>query len=467
MLEQSVDQLQFDFLPQKPVVVQWRSGPISGDAGLLPIRQFDESWGYTRRLAACLVDRRCGPEHSHTQMLRQRVYGILAGYEDCNDHDTLRDEPVFKLIAGREVDDDPLASQPTLSRFENGVTCAELQALIDFAIDTGVEHLCDKHPRKRLPEHVTLDLDTTDDPCHGDQQLRLFHGYYDQYQYLPLIISEPTTKHVFLAWLRPGTLHASLGADDDLLRVAGKLREARPDVAIHVRADADFGLPVMMDCCEAVDESTGKPAFSYTFGLRGNAVLKRIAQPLIDKAVRRYECTGQKQRLFMRLEYQAQSWPHPRTVVAKAECHAGGTNLRFVVTSLDVPGVRQARKVYDDYVQRGSSEQRMDELKNGLSADRLSCHRFKAHFLRLLLHTAAYNLLNALRDHPDLPEVLRRGQPCNWRTHLIKVAATVTRSCRRILVTLAGQWPWAYLYTAVSRRALLPRVACGAAGPAP
>jgi hypothetical protein len=463
MSQQSVDQLQFDFLPQKPIVVQSRPQPVSGDAGLLPIRQFDHRWRYTQRLAGCLVDRRCDPDHAQIEMTRQRLYGILAGYEDCNDHDTLRDEPVFKLVAGRQVDDDPLASQPTLSRFENSATCAELQRLIDFLIDTGVERLRDKHSRKQLPAQVTLDLDTTDDPTHGDQQLTFFHGYYDQYQYLPLIISEPTTQHVFLAWLRPGTLHPTRGADDDLLRVVAKLRQARPDIHIHVRGDADFGLPAMMDCCEAVDENTGKPRFSYTFGLRGNVRLKKIAQPLMDKAQRRYERTGRKQRLFMRFTYQAESWPHPRQVVAKAECHDGGTNLRFVVTSLPAPGVRQARRIYDDYIQRGASEQRMDELKNGLSADRLSCHRFKANFLRLLLHTAAYNLLNALRDHPEVPHVLRLGQPCTWRTHLIKVAATVKQSCRRIVVTLAGQWPWAHFYLAVSRRALLP----GAAGPSP
>ena len=447
MLEQSVDQLSFSFLAQKPVVVQSRSQPISGDAGLLPIRQFDHGWGYTRRLAGCLVDRRIDPSHSHEQMTRQRIYGILAGYADCNDHDTLRDEPVFKLIAGRQPGDDPLASQPTLCRFENGVTPAELQRLIDFNIITGVERLEHQHDGQ-LPDRITLDLDTTDDPCHGDQQLRLFHGYYDQYQYLPLIISEPKTQHVFLSWLRPGTLHPTRGADDDLLRVVGKLRAARPDVAIHVRADADFGLPVMIDCCE-------KQGFSYTFGLRTNARLKKIAGPLMDKAVRRYQRTGRKQRLFMRFTYQADSWPHPRMVIAKAECHAGGTNLRFVVTNLPVPGTRQARGIYDDYIQRGTSEQRMDELKNGLAADRLSCHRFKANFLRLLLHTAAYNLLNALRDHDQTPEVLRRAQPDTWRTRLIKVAATVSQSCRRIVVTLAGQWPFADLYHAVARRAHL------------
>ena len=145
MLTQSVDQLQFDFLPQKPVVVQARPQPISGDAGLLPIRQFDQRLGYTRRLTACLIDQRSDPEHSHEQMVCQRIYGILAGYEDCNDHDTLRDEPVFKLVAGRQVEDDSLASQPTLSRFENSVTPSELQRGIDFLIDTGVEHLQQKH----------------------------------------------------------------------------------------------------------------------------------------------------------------------------------------------------------------------------------------------------------------------------------------------------------------------------------
>jgi hypothetical protein len=244
-------------------------------------------------------------------------------------------------------------------------------------------------------------------------------------------------------------MHPSKGADDDLMRVVGRLREARQDVKIHVRGDADFGVPVMMDLCE-------QEQFTYTFGLRSNKVLQRIAQPLMDKAVRRYERNGVKQRLFMRFMYQAGSWPHPRLVIAKAECHAGGTNLRFVVTNQSAPGVRHARQVYDHYIQRGESEQRMDELKNGLHGDRLSCHRFKANFLRLLLHAAAMNLLGAVRDHPDLPPLLRRGQPCTWRTNVIKVAAIIIQSTRRVVVELAAQWPNLPLHHAVSRRALLP-----------
>ena len=208
-------------------------------------------------------------------------------------------------------------------------------------------------------------------------------------------------------------------------------------------------MPTLLDGCE-------KHGLSYTFGLRSNAVLKRIAEPLMDTAMRRYARTSVKQRLFMRFRYAAESWPHERTVVAKAECHAGGTNLRFVVTSLDVPGKRQARQTYDDYVQRGESEQRMDELKNGLHADRLSCHRFKANFLRLLLHTAAFNLLNALRDHAGLPPLLRRAQPGTWRSHVIKVAATIVQTTRRVVVSLAGQWPFAHLYHAVFQHLLVP-----------
>jgi hypothetical protein len=451
-------QLTFDFLPDLPIIVQQHHGQLSSDAGLLPIRQFDQRWGYTDRLAACLHDPKpaAAREHSLLSMLRQRLLGILAGYEDCNDHDTLRDDPVFKLAAGgRLPDQDALASRPTLSRFENLPTPAVLQDIIDFTIATGIERLEQKHggggqspDRGTLPASVTLDLDATDDPTHGRQQLTLFHGYFGQYQYFPLIISEPTTRHVLLAWLRPGTAHASPGADDDLVRVVNALRKERPDIAVHVRADAGFGLPRMYEVCE-------QDGLTYTFGFATNPRLKKLTEGLMARAVERHGKTREKARLFECFQYQCDGWPHPRTVVAKAECHEGGTNLRFVVTNL--PGVAtpaDGEHTYDDYVQRGESEQRMDELKNGLHMDRLSCHRFMANFFRLLLHTAAFNLLNAVRDDPALPQVLRVGQPCTWRTMVIKVAAEIVQSTRRVVVRLAAQWPWWPMYQAVAGRAL-------------
>jgi hypothetical protein len=459
MPSQTVLQLTFDFLPHLPVIVQQHEGQLSSDAGLLPLRQFDQRWNYTQRLAECLVDPKLaaqgqasGPQHSLLSMTRQRLFGILAGYEDCNDHDTLRDDPIFKLIADRLPDDEPLASQPTLSRFENRATPQILQKLIDFTIQTGIEHLKQKHGGT-LPASLTLDLDATDDPTHGHQQLTLFHGYFGQYQYFPLIISEPTTKHVFLAWLRPGTVHASLGAEDDLMRVVNALRKQRPDIAIHVRGDAGFGLPKMYEICE-------ENRLTYTFGFSTNARLQKLTEPLMNQAVQKYEQTKQKQRLFGCFQYQCDSWDHSRTLVAKAECHCIGTNLRFVVTN--VPGVvcsDDGEREYDHYIQRGESEQRMDELKNGLAMDRLSCHRFMANFFRLLLHTAAFNLLNAARDNPEIPHVLRVGQPCTWRTRLIKVAAVVVQSARRIVVKLASNWPWWTAYQSVAGRSL--NFSCG------
>jgi hypothetical protein len=378
-------------------------------------------------------------------MLSQRLYGLLADYEDANDHQTLRHDPMFKLIGQRSIHDAPLASQPTLSRLENRAQPVELQWMLDFLIDTGIERLQHKHGDS-LPDQVTFDLDPTDDPCHGQQQLRLFHGYYDQHQYLPHVISEPTTQHVFLPWLRPGAMHAAKGADDDLMRVVHRLRAVLDDVNVHVRGDADFGMPWMYAVCE-------NNGLSYTFGLRGNPRLQRQTRPLLEQAIEQYQQTGQKQRLFKVFSYQADSWAHPRTVIAKAECQARGTNLRFVITNLSVADAKEAEQCYDNYIQRGTSEQRMEEIKNELHADRLSSHRFKASFLRLLLHTAAFNLLNALRDDEAMPEVLRRGQPGTWRTHLIKAAATVKESCRRLVIELARHWRFAHLYEVVAERA--------------
>lgn len=443
-------QFTFDFLPHLPVIVQRHEGPLTSDAGLLPVRQFDERWGYTQRLAACLDDPRVGPDHSVLEMLRQRVYGVLADYEDCNDHDDLRDDPVFKLVAGRPPGGDPLASQPTLCRFENAILIPTLYKLLDFLTETGIERLKEKHGGT-LPPRLTLDLDATDDPAHGDQQLVLFHGYYGQHQYFPLVISEPTTRHVLLVWLRHGSAHAALGADDDLLRVVAALRRHRPDIVIHVRGDAAYGVPWMYKACE-------DNGLSYTFGFSTNARLKAITRPLMDQAVARYAATKQKQRLFATFLYQAEGWDRERTVVAKAECHAAGTNLRFVITDEpvvfgDEPPAAAAERVYDAYIERGESEHRMDELKNGLHAGRLSCHRFMANFWRLILHAAAYNLLNGLRDHERVPAELRAAQPQTWRSRVIKVAATVVQSTRRIVIRLAGQWPHWDLYQAVARSA--------------
>jgi hypothetical protein len=473
-MEQTVQQIVFDFLPSLPIVVEPQAAPITSDAGMLPIRQFDGQIGFTDRFIACLNDSRDPTliDHGLAQMVRQRVYGILGGYEDCNDHDTLRSDPAFKLVAGRKPDDKDLASQPTLSRFENAVDIPTLWRLHDFFLDDFI------HSFERPPASLTLDVDALDDPCHGGQQLALFHGFYEQYQYLPLQISCAETKQVLWVSLRPGNVHGALGADDDLIYVVRRLRAAWPDVVIHVRGDAGFGVPWMYEVCE----SAAGIGVDYTFGLAANPVLKYAAEGVLQRAVEEFERTRQSSsRCFDQFFYRAESWKNPRRVIAKAECNRLGTNLRFVVSNRPGAGVIP-EGTYDEYAERGESENRNKELKTELCGDRLSCHRFVANYFRLMLHAAALNLLIRLRRvvadppalttlevggvdrvpvaDPALPvaalkgderrryhrhrrrkDPLGQGHIATWRTMLIKVGGEVIQSVRRILIRIPAHWP--------------------------
>ena len=455
-----------DFAPL-PVAVTPSSALLSSDAGLLLIRQFDERLGFTAQLAAALEDPR-DPfriEHTVPEMLRARLYGLLAGYEDQNDHDALRTDATFKLVAGRLPTDPDLASQPTLSRWENAVTIPSLKRLRDVLIDQFIASFA------APPRQLLLDLDAVDDPTHGQQQLSLFHGYYEQHQYFPLLITCADNDLIVALSLRHGTAHAALGADDDLEYVVRRLRAVWPGVAIEVRGDAGFGVPWMY----AVGERLG---LRYTFGLAGNAALHRLSEALLAQAVAQFAATGQPQRLFDRFWYQAGSWDEPRLVVVKAEANAQGTNRRYTVTNRGGAAL-YPEAAYDAYIQRGESENRNKEFK-ALAGDRLSDHRFLANYLRLYLHAAALNLLVRLRQRVALPEPepapepapaapaarataarrrhnarrrrdpLGEGQPATWQLRLIKVAAEVLVSCRRVVVRLSSSWPYLDHFRSVS-----------------
>jgi hypothetical protein len=231
-----------------PLVIEPSPGQLSSDAGLLPIREFDERVGLTHTFAEALDDPRDPDltEHTFQEMVRSRVYGILAGYEDQNDHDTLRHDPVFKLVADRSPEDDELASQPTLSRFENAISIKSLQRLRDVFLDQCIASF-DSPPR-----HLTFDLDAVDDPAHGQQQLTFWHGYYDQNQYLSLVITCADNDQFVMLSLRPGNVPAALGADDDLAYLVTRLRQAWPDVVLHFRGDCGFGVPAMYEICEGL-----------------------------------------------------------------------------------------------------------------------------------------------------------------------------------------------------------------------
>ena len=456
-------QRTFSFFGEKAVVVEQGSTQLSSDAGLLVVREFDEQIRWTEQFATALRDRRADAEHSLLDMVRMRVYGVLADYEDQNDHSTLRSDPVFKLIAGRAPDAPDLASQSTLSRFENAVDVASLNRLRDVFIDAFIASFATP------PAQLTLDIDPFDDPTHGRQQLTFFHGYYKQHQYQPRVITCAENDLVVMACLLHGTAHAALGAEDDLEYLVRRLRAKWPDVSIHLRGDSAFGVPAMFEVCERL-------SILFTFGLRMNPVLQRQSEELLQECVAAWERDRQPQRRFHAFDYEAGPWPHARWTVIKVEAHAEGTNRRAVITNR--PGARVLPgAAYDEYADRGESENRNKELKCQLRADRLSDHRYMANLFRLYLHAAALNLLVRLRQTiasppddlppgvgepapPDLPrealqgrdrsrwfnhrrehDPLGEGHADTWRTRLIKVAAEFVVSARRIVVRLSGCWP--------------------------
>lgn len=350
-----------------PVVVEPVTASFSTDAGLLPMRQCDERLGLTEQFAAAINDPRAQDrlDHPILEMVRSRVFGILAGYEDCNDHDSLRSDPIFKLLAGRSPDDEDLASQPTLSRFENLITTQSLFHVADVFLSQFLDSVTALGPD--APRHLTLDLDVFDDPTHGAQQLTFFHGFYEQYQYMSRLLTCANNDQIAVVALWHGTARATLGAADDVKRVVTALRERWPGVQIHLRTDSGFATPQFFLECEQL-------VIDYTSGLPMNAVLKRQTDETLAEAVRGFEQTGQPQRLFEAFEYQAESWDQPRWVVVKCEANAQGTNRRAVVTNR--PGARiMPAATYDEYGERGESENRNKEVKCGFHADRLSCHR--------------------------------------------------------------------------------------------
>lgn len=453
----------------KPVSVEAVQENLSSDGGLVVFLELDRKLGWTDGLSRLISDPRCGPRHSTLSIVRQRVFGILAGYEDQNDHDTLRSDPIFKLLANVHPTQEPdLASQPTISRLENSVTAGDLLRFEEWMLERFVESL----PADR--DRITLDIDTFDDATHGDQQLSLFHGFYDQHQYLVRVISCAETDLLAFPVLMHGTAKASLGAAEDVRRVCERIRMRFPDLLIHVRADSGFACSEMYETLESL------PGVSYSIGVGINPLTKKYSEKTLQQAVAAYERTGQPQREFVLVEdYKARGWNQPRALVIKCEANDQGTNRRVVATSR--PGVAVSPQgVYDEYADRGESENRNKELKCELRADRLSDHRYLANLFRLNLHVLAANLLVMMRGvvaappreaKDDLPleaspphrkrrahnrrrreDPLGEGHACTWRMLIIKVAARVIATTRRVRIQISQSWPYARFLEHVGRR---------------
>jgi Transposase DDE domain group 1 len=412
--------------------VAFDGGRLTSDGGLPWLSMLDKELGICATIAAHVPEwRGARVQHSLLELVRQRVYQIACGYEDQNDADTLRSDPLLKLVCGRlpETGAD-LASQPTLSRLENAVSA---RACYRMAVALGELYIRERG-RTGVPQRIVLDIDSTDDPTHGDQEGSYYHGYYEQHMYHPLLVFDGETDQLITVVLRPGNTHASRGAVAILRRIVARLRRAWPEVAISVRADAGFAAPAVYEYCE-------NAGIEYTVGLIPNTRLEALAAPLLEQAQQQYASEQQKVRLLAEGRYQAGSWEHERRVVYKAEVLPEGTNTRFVVTT------RQAEptELYDWYVARGESENWIKDFKNGLKADRLSCHRFWANQFRLFLHAAAYWLLDTLR-RKLMAERLERMQLDTLRLRLIKIGGRVRQLLTKVKLHLAASHPGQHLW---------------------
>jgi hypothetical protein len=413
-------------------------GSLSSDGGLLWLQRADDALGLCHALAAVIPDWRHGPvRHSLETLVRQRVFQIACGYEDQDDADTLRHDPLLKLVCGRHLQNDPdLASQPTLSRLENHVDRHACSALAYTLVQLYIE----ERSAHGIPDHLLLDLDSTDDPTHGAQEGSRYHGYFRQHMFHPLLIFDGETDQLICAILRPGNAHAGRGSVAILTRLVDLLRAAWPSVTIELRADSGFAVPALYDYCE-------EHGIAYTIGLIPNPRLETVAAPLLAEAQTQQADTGEKVRLAGETRYAADSWAHLRRVVYKAEALPKGPNTRFVVTTrTDEP-----LALYNWYVRRGEPELWIKDFKRACFADRLSDHRFFANQFRLILHAAAYRLLDLLRRWlTDLGLV--RLQLDTLRLRLIKIAAWVRLRLDCIRVHLASSHPGEPLWRALASR---------------
>lgn len=447
--------LVLPLVPRKEVCVDWEGGELSSDGGWLLLSLADRQLGLTRRMAAAVEDPREQDQVDHPleTLLQQRIYPIAQGYEDANDAQTLRHDPLLKVAVGRPPSAAPLAGQSTLSRFENWVTAADLEQLEYLLQDLFVER-CGAQPKR-----IVLDFDPYDDPAHGQQQGVLFNGYYDCHCYLPLVICgtvDDGPQRLIAVVLRDGNAPPTEEAVGFLQDLVTAIRDRYPDVEIIVRGDSGYGVPVMIAACRALK-------VRFCFGKAQNPVLLRRAEPTAARgqqaeAVRTEHRRRRRScRVFGEFAYQAQEWPQAERLIVKWETTWGKANPRFVVTDLTREAGWSAHQVYGFYCARGDRENRIKEFKLDMAGGRLSCQTFLANQCRLVLHGAAYVLYQVLQ------EVVREvapAHPCahaqagTLRSGFLKVAARVRERCRVIRIHLCSSFPLREVWQRVAGRLL-------------
>ena len=447
MTECNQERLEFAGHLSQTVVAEFNGAQSSSDGGGLLLREADRRLKLIDRLAICFFDGRDASrvEHSVEEMLRQRIFSLALGYEDLNDQEQLRTDPMLRLLVGKKDQNKDLAGKSTLNRLELGTGQASRYKKINFWRDSMDELLTELFVEsfQKAPEEIVLDLDTTDLALHGNQEGRFFHGYYGHYCYLPLYIM--SGSHVLRARLRPANQDAGAGAWKELKPVVERLRLHWPEVRIVVRADSGFCREGLMLWCE-------RNRVDYVFGMARNKRLRAWIEEPMQEARKGFETTGKATRVFAEFDYRtvSKSWSRERRVVAKAEQIEGKENPRFVVTTF-LPEEWEKRSLYEKlYCARGEMENRIKDQMM-LFADRMSAESFRGNQLRLYLSTFAYTLMSGLKRYGLYGTELEKAQPQTVRLRLLKIAATVKVTARKIWVSM----PRSYPMQTVFRQALL------------
>jgi hypothetical protein len=434
---------------RREIVAEFNGGAISSDGGAVLLRETDRKMNLLPRFSQCFLDGR-NPElieHSVEQMLAQRIYGLALGYEDLNDHEQLRNDPLLRVLAGKaEPGQQALAGKSTLNRMELGDGTSHRYKKITFwrdAIDDLlVEVFLEAHAT--APEQIVLDIDTTDFAIHGEQEGRFYHGYYDHYCYLPLYVF--AGEHVLCARLRPSNIDPSAGSRQEIERIVKRIRALWPEVKIVLRGDSGFCREELMAWCEAHQ-------VDYVFGMARNPLLEKIVAGALEQARQQWEQTQQPARLFREFEHETVSgtWSCRRRVVAKAEHIDGKSNPRFVVTSLGA-AAGAAQQLYEDlYCARGDMENRIKE-QFMLFADRVSAATMRANQLRLYLSVMAYALLCGLRRLGLRATQLAHAQVGTIRLRLLKIGAQIRVTVRKVWMQMSSSFPLQNLFSQAVRQ---------------
>jgi hypothetical protein len=446
MTECNQDRFEFATHFTREVVAEFSGGTITSDAGGLLLRETDQRLNLLSRFSACFLDGRDPSriEHTVAEMVTQRVYGLALGYEDLNDHDQLRHDPLMQLLAGkRDPGSQTLAGKSTLNRMELGDGLPNRYKKITFWRDAIDELLVNVfvEAHRTPPERIVLDIDTTDMAIHGKQEDRFYHGFYDHYCYLPLYVF--AGEHVLCARLRPSNLDPSAGSRKEIARIVGQIRKAWPEVKITVRGDSGFCREELMAWCEANQ-------VDYVLGLARNKLLERLVSGALEEAQQKFEQTQKAARVFVEFEHEtvSGSWSRKRRVVVKAEHIDGKSNPRFVVTSL--PSQEwPAQALYEQmYCARGDMENRIKE-QFSLFADRVSAATMRANQLRVYLSVIGYVLLSGVRRLGLRGTELARAQADSIRLRLLKIGAHIRVTVRKVWVQLSSSYPQQALFAQV------------------